>query len=66
MAQTSVIADEIRKHLAGDATEGALIALVAHLADLFPDMTVEQLAEALHEAIVNRHGAKKPDGSAIG
>jgi len=32
------------------ATQGVLIALVAHLADLFPDMAIAQLSVALQEA----------------
>ena len=55
MAQTSVIANELREHLAKGATEAVLIALVAYLADVFPDMTDEQFAEALHEATADHH-----------
>jgi hypothetical protein len=50
MVETTDIANEIRKHLAEGATQGVLIVLVAHLADLFPDMTADQLVAALHEA----------------
>jgi hypothetical protein len=55
MVETTDIANEIRKHLAGGVSQGVLIALVAYLADLFPDMTAEQLASALHEAIEELH-----------
>ena len=51
MVDTSVIANEIRKHITKEgATQGVLIALVAHSADLFPDMTIAQLSVALQEA----------------
>jgi uncharacterized protein (DUF433 family) len=66
MAQTSVIANEIRQHIGEGATEGMLIALVADLADQYPDMTVEQLAAALHEATEGRHRSKKSEDSPIG
>jgi hypothetical protein len=65
MAQTSVIANEIRQHIGEGATEGVLIALVADLADLFPDMTVEQLAAALHEATEDRQRPKNPEDSPV-
>jgi hypothetical protein len=63
MAQTSVIANEIREHIAHGASEAALIALVAELADQYPDMTIEQLADALHEAIED-HRPGQFDGRA--
>ena len=66
MVETSDIANEIRKHIVEGASQGVLIALVAHLADLFPDMTVEQLAAALHEATEDRHRSKKSDDCPIG
>jgi hypothetical protein len=56
MADVTTIANEIRKHIAAGTTEGALIAMVAHLADLFPDMTDAQFSAALQEAFaeINR------------
>jgi hypothetical protein len=66
MADVSVIANEIRKYIAEGPTEGVLIALVAHLTDLFPDMTVDQLASALQMATKDRHKPRKPNDSSIG
>jgi hypothetical protein len=69
MADINVIANEIRKYIAEGPTEGVLIALVAHLTDLFPDMTVDQLAAALQETTKDRHIPRKkgkPKDSPIG
>jgi hypothetical protein len=49
------IAAEIRQLISIGATQTELIAVVAYLADLFPDMTPAQLSQALQ---VGRH----PDG----
>jgi dihydrodipicolinate synthase/N-acetylneuraminate lyase len=54
MVETAIIADEIRKHIAeGMITDTALIAVVAHLADLFPDLTIAQVSAAMREAIAD-------------
>jgi hypothetical protein len=66
MAQTSVIANKIREHIGEGATEGVLIALVADLADLFPDMTIEQLSAALHEVTADRRRPKMSNDSSVG
>jgi hypothetical protein len=62
MADIKDIANEIREYIAERPTAGVLIAVMAHLADLFPDMTVDQLAAALQEA----RKPRKPDHSPIG
>jgi hypothetical protein len=51
MADVTIIADEIRKHITAGTTERVWIAVVAYLSDLFPDMTDEQFSAALQEAI---------------
>jgi hypothetical protein len=54
MVETTLIANEIRKHIAKGVTKSALIALVADLVDLYPDMTIAQLSVAMHEAVADR------------
>jgi len=60
MVETTRIADKIRKHIAEGVTKSALIALVADLADLYPDMSIAQLSAALHEATVDRLNPRSP------
>jgi hypothetical protein len=50
MAETAAIAEEIRQLITTGATQAELIAVVAHLANLFPDMTIADLSEAMQEA----------------
>jgi hypothetical protein len=45
------IAAEIRQLISAGATQTELIAVVAYLADLFPDMTPAQLSQALQVAM---------------
>jgi hypothetical protein len=51
MADIADIANEMRKHFAGGVTEAALIGIIAHLADLFPDMTTADLSAAMRRAL---------------
>jgi hypothetical protein len=51
VADVTIIANEIRKHITAGTTERVLIALLAHLSDLFPHMTDAQLSAALQEAV---------------
>ena len=51
MPDTAAIAEEIRRLITTGATQTELIAVVAHLADLFPDMTVADLSAAMREAM---------------
>jgi hypothetical protein len=51
MDDVTSLANEIRKHITAGTTERVLIAVVAYLSDLFPDMTDEQFSAALEEAI---------------
>jgi hypothetical protein len=50
MAETAAIAEEIRQLITTGATQAELIAVVAHLANLFPDMTIADLSAAMQEA----------------
>jgi hypothetical protein len=51
MPDTAAIADEIRRLITTGATQTELIAVVMHLADLFPDMTIADLSVAMQEAM---------------
>jgi hypothetical protein len=50
MPDISPVAIEIARLIATGATQTELIAVVAHLADLFPEMTPAELWAALREA----------------
>jgi hypothetical protein len=50
MPSTAAIADEIRRLITTGANETELIAVVAHLANLFPDMTIADLSAAMQAA----------------
>jgi hypothetical protein len=66
MVETAIIADEIRKHIEeGMITDTAWIAIVAHLADLFPDMTIAQLSAAVREAIADGDNRKRPQDADV-
>jgi hypothetical protein len=51
MRDTAAIADEIRRLITNSGTKTELIAVVAHLANLFPDMTIADLSAAMQEAM---------------
>jgi uncharacterized SAM-dependent methyltransferase len=51
MPDSTAIADEIRRLITIDATQSELIAVLAHLANLFPDMTIADLSAAMQEAM---------------
>jgi hypothetical protein len=50
MPDTAAIADEIRRLITTGANQTELIAVVAHLANLFPDMTIADLSAAMQAA----------------
>jgi hypothetical protein len=51
MPDTAAIADEICRWIKSGATRTELIAVVAHVANMFPDMTIAELSAAMQEAM---------------